>query len=186
MSNTWGQEIKLSIFGESHGNGIGIVIDGIMPGLKIDEEYVRAQMARRAPGQVLSTPRREADEIEWISGVVNGVTCGTPICAMIRNTNTRSKDYTRDMLRPSHADYTSYVKYNGFEDYRGGGHFSGRITAGLVAAGALCGQVLRERFGIEVGSHVEKLYSYTEERFPVLQLSKYLSPAEADLPKGRL
>lgn len=177
MSNTWGNEIRLSIFGESHGNGIGMVLDGIVPGIRIDQEEIQRQMARRAPGGALSTPRKEADEVEFLSGIVENVTCGSPICGIIRNTNTRSKDYgkTKDWLRPSHADFTALVKYNGFADFRGGGHFSARITAPLVLAGSICGQVLKQKFGVQVGSHIVRLGEYQEE--------KWKNPEEALLKK---
>ncbi len=141
--NTFGEQLKLSIFGESHGNGIGMVIDGLPPGLAVDEAFIAAEMARRAPGNSSqSTPRKEADQVELLSGVFNGVTTGAPICGMIRNTNTRSKDYTPELPRPGHADLTAHIKYNGYTDYRGGGHFSGRLTAPLVFAGALCKSLL--------------------------------------------
>ena len=121
MSNTWGNEIRLSIFGESHGDGIGMILDGIEPGVRLDMDGIKWQMARRAPGRVLSTPRKEADEVEFLSGIMDGITCGSPICGVIRNTNTKSKDYSKikDWLRPSHADYTALIKYGGFADYRG-------------------------------------------------------------------
>ena len=167
MSNTWGNEIRLSIFGESHGGGIGMILDGIVPGIRLDMDAIRQQMARRAPGEALTTPRKEADEVEFLSGVVDGVTCGSPICGIIRNTNTKSKDYskTKDWMRPSHADYTALIKYGGFADYRGGGHFSGRITASLVLAGSICGQVLEQKFGIQAGSHIVRLGEYEESNW---------------------
>ncbi len=167
MSNTWGNEIKLSIFGESHGDGIGMILDGIMPGIHLDMESIQKQMARRAPGGALSTPRKEADEVEFLSGIVDGVTCGSPICGIIRNTNTKSKDYgkTKDWMRPSHADYTALIKYGGFADYRGGGHFSGRITAPLLLAGSICGQVLEQKFGVQTGSHIVRLGEYQEAKW---------------------
>lgn len=141
--NTFGEQLKLSIFGESHGNGIGIVVDGLPPGLAVDEEFIASEMARRAPGNSrLATPRKEPDHVEILSGVFNGFTTGAPICGMIRNTNTRSKDYTPELPRPGHADLTAHIKYNGYTDYRGGGHFSGRLTAPLVFAGALCKSLL--------------------------------------------
>ena len=176
MSNIYGRSIKVSIFGESHGAGIGVVIDGVEPGLSLDMEEVRRQMARRAPGGSLSTTRKEADQVEILSGIRNDVTCGTPICGVIYNQNTRSKDYdkTRSLLRPSHADYTGHVKYRGYEDYRGGGHFSGRITAPLVFAGAICRQALEAR-GIQIGSHIVKLYVIEERRFAQEDLPVTLS-----------
>lgn len=173
MSNIYGRSIKVSIFGESHGAGIGVIVDGLEPGLAIDMEEVKRQMARRAPGQRLGTPRKEGDQVEILSGIRDGVSCGTPICGVIYNQNTRSQDYerTRLLLRPSHADYTGHVKYKGFEDYRGGGHFSGRITAPLVFAGALCRQALEQR-GVVTGSHIVKLYDVEEDAFTSKTLSE--------------
>ena len=167
MSNTWGSEIRLSIFGESHGSGIGMILDGIEPGVQLNLEMIKQQMARRAPGGSLSTPRKEADEVEFLSGIVENVTCGSPICGIIRNTNTKSKDYskTKDWLRPSHADYTAMIKYCGFADYRGGGHFSGRITAPLVLAGSICGQALQQKCDLQIGSHIVRLGEYEEQRW---------------------
>ena len=184
MSNTWGNEIKLSIFGESHGGGIGMILDGIMPGIHLDMEAIRTQMARRAPGGALSTPRKEADEVEFLSGIVNGVTCGSPICGIIRNTNTKSKDYsqTKDWMRPSHADYTALIKYGGYADYRGGGHFSGRITAPLVLAGSICGQVLEQKYGIQAGSHIVRLGEYEEANWSVVDSNLLKKMAKNRIP----
>ncbi len=163
--NTWGSKIKVSIFGESHGGRIGAVLDGIPSGMTIDTEFIKREMQRRAPGQNnLSTPRKEADEVEILSGVFGGKTTGTPICGIIRNTNTRSKDYNKNLLRPGHADFTGFVRYGESHDFRGGGHFSGRITAGLVFAGAIAKQVLREQ-GITVGSHIKSIHGTAENSF---------------------
>jgi chorismate synthase len=141
--NTFGEMYKLSVFGESHGSAIGVVIDGLPPGFSPDMAEAAREMARRAPGQSdLSTSRAEADSVEIVSGLFEGKTTGAPLCGMIRNTNTRSGDYNRNLPRPGHADYTAHIKYNGFSDYRGGGHFSGRLTAPLVFAGALAKQLL--------------------------------------------
>ena len=157
--NTYGEHLKVSIFGESHGNGIGIVIDGLPPGLAVDEDFIASEMARRAPGNSpLATPRKEGDQVEILSGVFNGVTTGAPICGMIRNTNTRSKDYTPELPRPGHADLTAFWKYNGYADYRGGGHFSGRLTAPIVFAGALCKSLLTQN-QISIGSKVRQIGS---------------------------
>jgi chorismate synthase len=159
MSGMWGNKIKLSIFGESHGKAIGIVIDGLKAGTEIDLEYIRKQMKRRAPGfSKLSTPRKEQDEFEILSGYFNGRATGTPLCAVIQNSNTHSKDYekTASLLRPGHADFTGKIKYRGFNDYRGGGHFSGRLTAPIVFAGALCRKILEEK-GIFIGSHIKSI-----------------------------
>ena len=146
----------MTIFGESHGAAVGAVLDGLAAGLPVDAAAIAAAMdRRRARGDGLSTSRTEPDEVEFLSGVVNGHTTGTAITLMVRNTNTRSGDYakTADLLRPGHADYTAYAKYHGFQDARGGGHFSGRITAASVAAGAVCHGVL-ETLGIRVYTHI--------------------------------
>lgn len=163
--NTWGTKIKVSIFGESHGEGIGVVVDGIPSGTVLNMEKIKRGMERRAPGRnSFSTPRREGDEVEILSGVWENVTCGTPICGVIRNTNMRSTDYKRGPLRPGHADYTGFAKYGEAHDFRGGGHFSGRITAGLVFAGELAKQVL-SNCGIEIGSHVKSIAGISEKTF---------------------
>ncbi len=163
--NTWGSKIKVSIFGESHGGGIGAVIDGIPAGMTIDTDFIQSEMKRRAPGQNnLSTPRKEADEVEILSGVFDGKTTGTPICGIIRNTNTRSKDYNKNLLRPGHADFTGFMRYGESHDFRGGGHFSGRITAGLVFAGAIAKQVLKMQ-GITIGSHIKSVHNTAEKSF---------------------
>ena len=156
MKNTFGNAISLTIFGESHGPAVGAVLDGLAAGLPVDEQAIATAMdRRRARGDGLSTARTEADAVEFLSGVYQGHTTGTSIALMIRNLNTRSGDYakTADLLRPGHADYTAYAKYEGWQDARGGGHFSGRITAASVAAGALCETVLR-RLGIRVYTHI--------------------------------
>lgn len=145
MASTWGENIKLSIFGGSHTEAIGVVLDNLPPNEKIDMEKIRVQMARRAPGKdKTATTRLEADEPQVLSGLFNGVTTGAPLAAIIANTNTRSKDYSDLKIhpRPGHADYTASVRYNGANDIRGGGHFSGRLTACLVFAGAVCRQIL--------------------------------------------
>lgn len=151
--------IQYTIFGESHGPAIGVVITGLPSGLALDMDAVAAEMARRAPGQdKTSTPRKEKDAVEILSGVFEGKTTGTPLCGVIHNTDTRSKDYSKlkDLPRPSHADYTASVRYGGYSDYRGGGHFSGRLTAPLVFAGAVAKQLLAQR-GIEIASSISML-----------------------------
>ena len=167
MSSTYGQQLGLSIFGQSHGEGIGVTIDGLPAGMVIDMERLLAEMARRAPGQsALTTARKEADAPEFLSGVLNGRTTGQPICAVIRNTNQRSRDYGDgvDLVRPGHADYTGHVRYFGFEDWRGGGNFSGRLTAPIVAAGALCSQWL-EGQGVKIACPVQQLGSVRDASF---------------------
>lgn len=167
MSGVWGKNIKLSIFGESHGAALGITIDGLPSGVQLDLEYIKKEMNRRAPGNsALSTPRKEGDKFEILSGFFNDRTTGTPLCAIIRNSDQHSKDYTqlKYNVRPSHADYTGYVKYKGFNDYRGGGHFSGRITAPLVFAGAVAKQLLKEK-GIIIGSHIKSIGNVQDDAF---------------------
>lgn len=156
MSSSWGNNIKISIFGESHGLGIGVVIDGLPAGERLDFDELRREMNRRAPGKdPTATPRAEADTPEICSGILNGMTTGAPLCAVIENANTRSSDYDKlaRLPRPGHADYTASVRYNGCNDVRGGGHFSGRLTAPLTFAGAVCKQILAQR-GITVGGHI--------------------------------
>ncbi|MFW2491021.1 chorismate synthase [Clostridium chromiireducens] len=176
MSGMWGNKLKVSIFGESHGVGIGITIDGLPSGVEIDLEEVMKEMARRAPGKSnLSTARKEADAPEILSGFFEGKTTGTPLCAVIRNADMRSKDYgkLKDLMRPGHADYPGFVRYNGFNDYRGGGSFSGRITAPLVFAGAVCKQVLESK-GINIGAHVKSIENIQDKSFYDVELSKEL------------
>lgn len=135
MGATYGRNLRLTIFGESHGKGIGLVLDGIPAGTRIDETFIKEEMARRAPGTgLLSTQRKETDAYTIESGVFEGRATGTPLCALIPNRDQHSGDYgiLKDTMRPGHADYAGHVKYKGFNDYRGGGHFSGRLTAPLV------------------------------------------------------
>ena len=156
MSSVYGETISLSIFGQSHSAAIGMSLDGIPAGQPVDEEKLRAFLSRRAPGSTqLGTPRKEADLPEFLSGLVDGHTCGAPIAAIIHNTNTRSKDYSelRDKPRPGHADFTAQMKYGGYQDGNGGGHFSGRLTAPLCIAGGICLQLL-EREGIRIAAHI--------------------------------
>ena len=159
MSSFFGQHLKLSLFGQSHGAGIGVTMDGFPAGMTIDMEALSAMMARRAPGQnAMTTARREADQPEFLSGVLNGRTTGQPIAALIRNTDQHSRDYGDgvDLVRPGHADYTGHVRYFSQEDWRGGGHFSGRLTAPIVLAGALCAQWLKNQ-GVRIECHVRQL-----------------------------
>ena len=167
MSSTWGQCLKLSIFGQSHGEAIGVTLDGFPAGMDIDMDRLLGEMARRAPGQsLLTTARREADAPEFLSGVLNGKTTGQPICILIRNTNQRSRDYGDgvDLVRPGHADYTGHVRYFGHEDWRGGGSFSGRLTAPIVAAGALCSQWLEQQ-GVKIACHIQQLGAVQDTSF---------------------
>jgi chorismate synthase len=173
MSGTWGNKIKLAIFGESHGKAIGITIDGIEPGVELDMDYINGEMNRRAPGKSeLSTSRNEKDSFDILSGYFNGRTTGTPLCAVIYNMDQHSSHYdkTKNLIRPSHGDYTGYIKYNGFNDYRGGGHFSGRITAPLVFAGAICKQILESK-GIIIGSHIKSIGEIEDNSFDMVSIN---------------
>ena len=157
--------MNYTIFGESHGPAIGVTLTGVPTGLELDWAAIEKDMARRAPGKSpLATARKEADQVQVLSGVFEGKTTGSPLCAMIANTDTRSADYskTRDLARPGHADYPAHVRYQGFNDYRGGGHFSGRLTAPLVFAGAIAKQILAQR-GITVGAHISSIYGVNDE-----------------------
>lgn len=165
MSSTYGESLKLTIFGQSHGNAIGMTLDSIPAGLPVNMDTLKSFMDRRAPGQSdFSTPRKESDSPEFLSGIVNGFTCGAPICAIIRNNNTRSGDYEnlKDCPRPGHADYTAQVKYRGFQDVAGGGHFSGRLTAPLCIAGGMCKQWL-ETSGIHICAHIQSIAGIADE-----------------------
>ena len=167
MSSTFGNKIKVSIFGESHGNGIGVVIDGLPAGETVNMDDVLAQMARRAPGRdKTATPRKESDLPNILSGMLGDKLTGAPLCAVIENTNTRSQDYGNlmTMPRPAHSDYTAYIKYHGANDVRGGGHFSGRITAPIVFAGAICRQLL-EKKNIKIAAHICQIGGISDERF---------------------
>lgn len=171
MSSTYGESLKLSIFGQSHGTAIGMTLDGIPAGLKVDTDLLQQFMNRRAPGQNdWSTPRKEEDAPEFLSGLLDGYTCGAPIAAVIRNTNTRSGDYDnlKAAPRPGHADYTAQVKYGGYQDAAGGGHFSGRLTAPLCIAGGLCKQWL-ESMGIRIGAHLKAVAGVEDRSFDPLK-----------------
>ncbi|MGL5616988.1 MAG: chorismate synthase [Sarcina sp.] len=173
MSGTWGNNLELSIFGESHGTAIGIVINGIKAGFEINMDKIEQDMERRAPGRnKMSTARKEGDKPKILSGVFEGKTTGAPITMIIENSDTRSKDYskTKDLMRPGHADYSGFVKYEGFNDYRGGGHFSGRITAPLVFVGALAKQIL-EQDGIKIGAHIASVGKVKDLSFDKVNLS---------------
>ena len=167
MSGIYGMNIKMAIYGESHGASIGLVIDGVPPGLQLDLEQIEKEMARRAPGKnQLSTQRKESDSFAIQSGFFEGYTTGTPLCVVIKNSDQHSKDYSilKDKMRPGHADYAGFVRYQGFNDYRGGGHFSGRLTAPLVFMGAVAKQALAQA-GILVGAHILQIADIKEENF---------------------
>lgn len=167
MPSVFGENIKVSIFGQSHSEAIGVVVDGLPAGFEVDMDALNAFLARRAPGQgKFTTARKESDLPEFVSGIVDGVTCGAPLCALIRNKDTRSGDYAdlRDHPRPSHADYPAYVKFGAAHDIRGGGHFSGRLTAPLCVAGGIALQMLAGR-GVRVGAHLCSVGDVQDERF---------------------
>lgn len=166
MKNTFGTSLSVTLFGESHGNSIGAVLDGMPAGVAVDTDFLNRQTELRKPKGKISTKRHEADEVCIVSGVFEGKTTGTPICVVIKNGDTKSKDYekTKNLLRPSHADYTAHIKYNGYEDYRGGGHFSGRITAPLVAVGAIVIDALKQK-GVEIGTHIKKIADVSDRDF---------------------
>ena len=170
MSSIFGEQLKLSIFGQSHGNAIGMTLDGIPAGLPVDTEKLQNFLNRRAPGQQdWSTARKEEDVPEFLCGIVDGHTCGAPITAIIRNSNAHSGDYDhlKDIPRPGHADYTAQIKYGGHQDAAGGGHFSGRLTAPLCIAGGLCKHWLEE-MGIRIGAHIDFLGGITDSAFDPL------------------
>lgn len=159
MSCSFGESFKITIFGQSHSEAIGVVVEGVPAGVRFDFERVQAFLRRRAPGNAaFATARKEADVPQILSGIVDSVTCGAPICAVIGNHDAKSKDYDalRSLPRPSHADYPAFLKYGAFHDIRGGGNFSGRMTAPLCFAGALALQLLEER-GITIGAHILKI-----------------------------
>ena len=170
MKNTFGTSVAVTVFGESHGEFIGAVIDGLAPGTDINEEYINHMLFLRRPDGKISTPRKEKDEFKIVSGVINGKATGTPITLLIPNENVQSGDYSqmKTIARPSHADYTAECKYHGFQDSRGGGHFSGRITAALVAAGAICKYALEQK-GIYIGTHVKKCAGISDRDFADLE-----------------
>ena len=164
MKNTFGQSVSLTLFGESHGQEIGVILDGIAPGIPVDEDFIRHQLSLRRPAGKISTARVESDPFRIVSGVFEGKTTGTPIAIIIPNSNTKSRDYTPEIPRPGHADFAAECKYHGFQDYRGGGHFSGRITAALVAAGAILISALRQK-GIFIGTHIHTLGKIQDRPF---------------------
>ncbi|MDD6736435.1 MAG: chorismate synthase [Clostridiales bacterium] len=168
-----GDKIRVTIFGQSHAEAIGTVIDGLPAGMEINMDKISRFMQRRMPGKNrYSTARKESDVPEIISGVVNGKTCGAPVCAVIKNSDTKSGDYDnlRYVPRPGHADYAAYMKYGGNNDIRGGGQFSGRMTAPLCFAGAVCMQLLEEK-GISIGAHIERIHGVCDERFDAVKVS---------------
>lgn len=170
MKNSFGNNLQITLFGESHGPFIGAVLDGLTPGIKIDSEFIAHQLDLRRPNGAISTSRVEPDDFQIVSGVFNDYTTGTPLCILIQNKVQKSKDYsaTSQLARPGHADFSAECKYHGFQDYRGGGHFSGRITAALVAAGAIVIPVLQQK-GIVIGSHIKSCGNINDLEFSLEQ-----------------
>ena len=170
MKNTFGSSVAVTLFGESHGEYIGAVIDGLAPGIKIDHDYIAHMLTLRRPDGKISTPRKEKDEYKIVSGVLADTTTGTPITILIPNENVKSGDYSeiKTVARPSHADYSAECKYHGYQDSRGGGHFSGRITAALVCAGAICKCALGAK-GIFIGTHVKRCAGISDREFSDLK-----------------
>ena len=180
--------MRYMIFGESHGPAIGVVLEGVPAGLALDLDFIRAELARRAPGQnAMTTARKEKDEPEILSGVFEGKTTGTPLCAIIFNTDTRSKDYAKlkDLPRPGHADYAGFVRYHGCNDYRGGGHFSGRLTAPLVFAGAVAKLALRQR-GVEVAARISNVAGIADPTPEEMEKAILAAKADQDSVGGRI
>ncbi|MBO1679181.1 chorismate synthase [Bittarella massiliensis (ex Durand et al. 2017)] len=182
MSSSFGSRFRVTLFGESHGPAIGAVIEGVTPGLRLEEEYIRAYCARRLARGAYSTARHEPDLPRVVSGAVDGVACGTPLTVVIENTSTRSGDYGPQsrIARPGHADYTGHLRYDGFNDVRGGGHFSGRLTAPLVYAGAVASLMLR-RQGVAIGAHAAEIAGVTDTPFDPVSVG----PREFDALHGR-
>ncbi len=196
MSSTYGENLKLSIFGQSHGPAVGMTLDGIPAGLPVDFNQLQAFLNRRAPGQNdWSTPRKEEDRPEFLGGILDGYTCGAPIAAVITNKNTRSSDYSdlKFRPRPGHADYTAQIKYGGFQDSAGGGHFSGRLTAPLCIAGGLCKQWLEE-MGIRICAHIAAIGDIYDDKFDpispnfdaVNSVFPVLSPKNGEIMRSKI
>ena len=166
MKNTFGSSVCVTLFGESHGEMTGAVIDGLAPGISVDTAFIASQLSKRRPCGKTGTARREDDNFRIVSGVFEGKTTGTPVCILIPNEKAKSSDYALNSFipRPGHADFTANKKYHGFEDYRGGGHFSGRLTAALTAAGAIAISALSEK-GIEIGTHISRCAKINDRKF---------------------
>lgn len=180
MKNTFGHSVALTLFGESHGGCIGAVLDGLAPGIEIDEEYIKSRLTLRHPSGKISTSRSEADNFRIVSGALNKTTTGAPLMILIENTDTKSKDYSQmqEIARPSHADFTANEKYHGFQDTSGGGHFSGRITAPIVAAGSILTHALSKK-GINIATHIKSCKDISDRDFEDLEKDiKYLNSVE--------
>ncbi len=189
MSSVWKNHIEITIFGESHGSMIGVVLGNLPSGLAIDQTLIQKDMARRVPGRSsLTSSRKENDDFEIVSGLLNGYTTGSPLCALIKNKDSHSKDYEilKQLLRPGHSDYTAHLKYHGYQDIRGGGHFSGRLTACLVLAGSIARQILRQK-KIEIGSHILQVMDLYDQPFLAhISRKQLLSLQDEDIPLLKL
>jgi chorismate synthase len=175
--SVWGRNITVDIFGESHGEAIGVVLSGLKPGFPLDIDKIQAMLERRKAGsEAWSTKRGEADKFSIVSGVLNGRTTGAPLCALCENKNARSGDYPEGLNRPGHADYTAHMRYGGFNDARGGGAFSGRLTAPLVFAGAVAAQMLEEK-GVYAAAHIKRLAGADDEAFDKTGITRELADA---------
>jgi len=182
MSCVWGNKISVTIFGESHGPKIGAVLGNLPAGEIIDEEKIAREMARRAPGGgAFATPRKESDRVFIVSGLLNGKTTGAPLCALLDNANARSGDYDPARPRPGHADLAAHMKYGGFQDFRGGGHFSGRLTAPLTFAGAVAKQILYRR-GIVAGAHIQNIGGVSDKAFSEISKELLFSLSASPFP----
>lgn len=179
MKNNFGYNISMTLFGESHGPYIGITLDGLPAGFKIDLDQIHADLEQRKPKNKLSTPRKETDDFQIVSGYFNNHTTGSALTILIPNQNVHSADYKPFQLRPSHADFTAFEKYHGFQDYRGGGHFSGRLSACIVAAGSICRQILAKK-GILIGSHIERIHHIQDNPFSSQIENEVLSMNQKD------
>ena len=164
MKSSMGTNLIITLFGKSHGQLVGAVLDGLAAGIKINESFISDQLKLRSGDERISTARREQDEIEFVSGVFNGYSDGGPLCVIIKNNNTISSDYHKDILRPSSADYSAYCKYHGYQDYRGSGYFSARVTAPVVALAAIIIELLQKK-GIYISSHIKRTMNYHDESF---------------------
>ena len=181
MSSSIGKILKISIFGESHSKAIGLTIDGFPAGIKVDYKEINKALERRNPKDDFCTERHEPDEVIFLSGVFNDYTTGSPITFIINNKDIKSSNYIEGLARPSHADITSYLKYDGFNDYRGGGSTSGRLTAPLVVLGALCKQILNQQ-GICIGTHILNLHGLYDRQFDYNQINSDIELLKKPFP----
>lgn len=182
MSSIIGNKLKISLFGESHGEGIGVVIDGLPAGFEINFDYINKQMRRRIPGKsTLSSPRKEDDEYNILSGLFQGRTTGTPLTAIMYNKDKKPDDYNQYILRPGHSDYTGCIKYSNFNDYRGGGHFSGRLTAPLLFAGSIALQILESK-NIYIGSRIKSIYNINDDTINTMNIEMIKNLKDMDFP----